>query len=117
MGANPHHVAYIKDVLQKRGYGARLDQDIFIKEVLFEEACPDVLAHIQKKGTAHRSLFFLDQYGWSDVRLETIRTILSTLKNPEILLTFAVDALIDFLSVKTAEWPAAGSADTELGVL
>jgi three-Cys-motif partner protein len=103
---NPQHVAFLTDVLRKRGYGSRLGKDIFVREALFEDACPDVLAHIQKKGTAHRSLFFLDQYGWSDVRLETIRTILGTLKNPEILLTFAVDALIDFLSVKTAETQA-----------
>ena len=59
-----------------------------------------------KKGTAHRSLFFLDQYGWSDVRLATIRRILSELRKPEILLTFAVDALINFLSEKTEETEA-----------
>ena len=100
---NPQHVAFLKDLLLKRGYRSRLEHDIFIRCALFEEACPDILAHIQKKGTAHRSLFFLDQYGWSDVPLATIRTILGTLRNPEILLTFAVDALIDFLSVKTAE--------------
>src|SRR5262245_26093461 len=76
--ANPHHVAFLRDVLQRRDYGARLGRNIFIREALFEEACPDVLAHIQKKGSAHRSLFFLDQYGWSDVRLQTIRTILGT---------------------------------------
>jgi three-Cys-motif partner protein len=102
----PHHVAFLTDVLRKRGYGPRLGQDIFVRQALFEESCAEVLAHIQRKGTAHRSLFFLDQYGWSDVRLQTIRTILGTLKNPEILLTFAVDALIDFLSVKTAETQA-----------
>lgn len=104
--ANPHHIAFLTDVLQKRGYGARLGQDIFIRQALFEDVCPDVLTHIQRKGPAHRSLFFLDQYGWSDVRLQTIRTILATLKNPEILLTFAVDSLIDFLSMKTAETQA-----------
>jgi three-Cys-motif partner protein len=104
--ANPHHVAFLINVLQRRGYGSRLGRDIFVREALFDEVCPDVLAHIQKKGSAHRSLFFLDQYGWSDVRLQTIRTILSRLKNPEILLTFAVDALIDFLSVKTGETQA-----------
>lgn len=104
--ANRYHVAFLRDVLQRRGYGSRLGQDIFVRAALFEEACSDVLAHIQKKGSAHRSLFFLDQYGWSDVRLQTIRTILGTLKNPEILLTFAVDALIDFLSMKTAETQA-----------
>ena len=103
---NAEHIAFLTDMLIKRGYGARLEQDIFVRRALFEDACPDILAHIRKKGTAHRSLFFLDQYGWSDVRLATIRTILGTLKNPEILLTFAVDALIDFLSMKTTETQA-----------
>lgn len=103
---NAHHVAFLRDLLQKRGYQSRIGQDIFIQEKTFDQACPDVIAHIQKKGSAHRSLFFLDQYGWSDVRLETIRSILGALKNPEILLTFAVDALIDFLSVKTSETQA-----------
>ena len=103
---NPQHIAFLNDLLVKRGYGSRLNQDIFVRCAMFEAACPDIVSHIQKKGTAHRSLFFLDQYGWSDVRLATIRSILTALKNPEILLTFAVDALIDFLSDKTAETQA-----------
>lgn len=73
---------------------------------MFEDACHDVVAHIRRKGTAHRSLFFLDQYGWSDVALKTVREIFGTLNNPEVLLTFAVDALIDFLSEKTPETQA-----------
>ena len=96
------HARFLTDALQRRGYGPRLGEDIFVRQATFEEACPDILAHIQKKGTAQRSLFLLDQYGWSDVRFRTIRKILRALKKPEILLTFAVDALIDFLSLKTA---------------
>lgn len=111
--ANRHHVTFLKDILEKRGYGSRFDKDIFIRAALFEDVYPEVLTHIQKKGSAHRSLFFLDQYGWSDVRFETIRSILSNLKNPEILLTFAVDALIDFLSVKTAETQALLNIDLD----
>lgn len=103
---NPNHIAYLRDLLWKRGYGPRLGNDIFVQCALFEDACPDIIASIQKKGTAQRSLFFLDQYGWSDVRWKTIRRILNTLKNPEILLTFAVDALIDFLSQKTEQTQA-----------
>jgi three-Cys-motif partner protein len=103
---NAEHVTFLLDLLKRRGYGSRIGQDIFVNCSLFEDACPAILQHIQKKGTAHRSLFFLDQYGWSDVRLATIRAILGALKNPEILLTFAVDALIDFLSLKTPETQA-----------
>lgn len=100
------HVEFLINVLKGRGYGRRLDHDVFVVCSEFEEACPNILQHIQKKGRAHRSLFFLDQYGWSDVRLATIRTVLGSLKNPEILLTFAVDSLIDFLSEKKTDTSA-----------
>ena len=103
---NAEHVTFLRDLLMRRGYGSRIRQDIFVNCSMFEDACPAILQHIKNKGTAHRSLFFLDQYGWSDVRLATIRTILAALRNPEILLTFAVDSLIDFLSVKTIETQA-----------
>lgn len=103
---NPHHIAFLRNALEARGYGPRIGRDIFLQCLPFEAACSDIIAFIKSKGTAHRSLFFLDQYGWSGVRLSTIRTILESLRNPEILLTFAVDSLIDFLSVKTAETEA-----------
>jgi three-Cys-motif partner protein len=93
------------------GMDQRIGQDIFIRCSTFEDACPAIIEHIRNKGTAHRSLFFLDQYSWSDVRLETIRTILGVLRNPEILLTFAVDALIDFMSTKTTETQALMNID------
>ena len=100
---NADHIAFLEDILTKRGHGARIGQNIILICSTFEEACPSIIERIRAKGRAHRSLFFLDQYGWSDVRLATIRTLLTNLRNPEILLTFAVDALINFLSTKTAE--------------
>jgi len=103
---NANHVAFLNDILVKRGYGHRIGQDIRVICSTFEDAYPTIIEYIKKKGTAHRSLFFLDQYGWSDVRLATLRAILTELKNPEILLTFAVDALINFLSLKTVETEA-----------
>ena len=45
------------------------------------------------------------------MRLETVRTIFEELNNPEILLTFAVDSLIDFLSTKTDETRALMNID------
>ncbi|MBU3890116.1 three-Cys-motif partner protein TcmP [Methylosinus sporium] len=111
--ANPYHVAFLRDLLEKRGYASRLGKNIFVHEALFEDVSGNLIAHIRNKGSANRSLFFLDQYGWSDVRLQTIRSILATLKNPEILLTFAVDALIDFLSVKTADAQALLNIDLD----
>lgn len=96
-----NHIAFLREELIKRGYAERIDRDIHLVHSEFEAACPQIIHRIRSKGTAHRSLFFLDQYGWSDVRLGTLRNILNSLQNPEILLTFAVDALVNHLSEDT----------------
>lgn len=108
---NPDHVDFLRDLLVRRGYLARLDKDIFLRCSTFEDAQTEIVARIGAKGPAQRALFFLDQYGWSDVRFATLRQILGTLAKPEILLTFAVDALIDFLSEKRAETQALAGID------
>lgn len=102
----PEHITFLRDLLKRRGFASRIGRDIFIQCAPFENVCPAILQHIRNKGPAQRSLFFLDQYGWSDVHLDTIRTILSTLRNLEILLTFVVDFLIDHLSLKRRDTEA-----------
>lgn len=108
---NAEHLAYLRDLLVKRGYGPRLDKDIRLIKSTFEEAAPRVIAAIRKKGRAHRSLFFLDQYGWSDVKLATVRKIMGELTNPEIVLTFMVDALINLLCEKNSSIRALSNID------
>ena len=92
------HLECLRDLLVQRGFGHRIGADVHLTHKTFEEAYPEIRDSIKAKGRANRSLFFLDQYGWSDVRLGTIRNILSELRSPEIMLTFAVDALIQYLS-------------------
>lgn len=48
-------------------------------------------------GPAER-FFFLDQFGYRDVPFPIIREILAALKSAEVILTFATDYLIDYLS-------------------
>lgn len=48
----------------------------------------------------NKAIFILDQYGYSDANISTIRNILTSFKNAEIILTFACDSLIDYLSEK-----------------
>lgn len=108
---NPNHVAFLKDELVKRGYGSLLGNKIRVVKSTFEEAIPDVIAAIRRKGTAHHSLFFLDQYGWSDVKLATVRRIMAELDNPEVVLTFMVDSLINLLHDKTSSLSALAAID------
>ncbi len=65
----------------------------------FNEKLPQIINFIKEKskGRRGRCLFFLDQYGYSQIELSQVRKILRLLKS-EVILTFAVDYLIDYLS-------------------
>lgn len=96
--SNPDHIDFLREALRNRGHYSRIGRDIHIVGSKFEAAAPGIIGRIQAKGTAHRSLFFLDQYGWSDVTFRTVRQIMATLKYPEIVLTFMVDNLVNLLN-------------------
>ncbi|WHP07604.1 three-Cys-motif partner protein TcmP [Acinetobacter corruptisaponis] len=51
----------------------------------------------ENKG-GERSIFFLDQYGYSDVKINEINRILKELKNSEIILTFNIDSMFPYFS-------------------
>lgn len=57
-----------------------------------------VIKQIKTKGRKHRAIFLLDQYGYTDVTLANMRKIFRELPNAEIILTFAVDWLADFVN-------------------
>jgi len=57
-----------------------------------------VIKSIQSKGRANRAIFLLDQYGYTDVTLANMRKIFRELPNAEVILTFAVDWLADFIN-------------------
>jgi three-Cys-motif partner protein len=92
--------AFLEDILRRSEYRVLLGDSIHILNAEFEAALPSIIASIRVKSRAHRSIFFLDQYGYGQVSLDTIRTILSSLENPEIIVTFNVDWLINYLSEK-----------------
>ncbi|RJF78064.1 three-Cys-motif partner protein TcmP [Azospirillum cavernae] len=108
---NRNHVAFLTDQLVKRGYSSLIGTKIRLIQSTFEEAIPDVISTIKKKGRAHHSLFFLDQYGWSDVKLLTVRKIMGELANPEVILTFMVDSLINLLHDRTSSLSALAAID------
>ena len=96
--SKPRHIDFLREALRSRGHHGRIGGDIHILTCEFETAAPGIIERIQAKGTAHRSLFFLDQYGWSDVTFRTVRSIMAGLKFPEVVLTFMVDNLVNLLN-------------------
>jgi hypothetical protein len=84
------------------GYGQRIDKDIFLQCGVFQFHIDEVIAHIKKRrGKAGRCIFLLDQYGWSDVPIFLLQKIFRSLPGAEVILTFAVDAMIDYMNTDT----------------
>jgi three-Cys-motif partner protein len=97
------HVEFLKAELHKTEFSNEIGDKIHLTAANFEQHCPSIIAAIKKKGPSNRALFFLDQYGWSDVSFAAIRQIFSELKNPEVIITFSVDSLIDYFQEKTTK--------------
>ena len=92
------YLEFLKNLLTERGYKKQFEHSIFFRNGRFEQHVDDIINHIYaRKGTARRCIFLLDQYGYTDVPLHSIYKIFSRLPKAEILLTFYVDYLIDYM--------------------
>lgn len=65
----------------------------------FSNSLPDIVDKIKKNKGGERSIFFLDQYGYSDVKISEINKILRVLKNSEVILTFNIDSIFPYFSM------------------
>lgn len=99
---DPNGFQLLNQTLIEKGYGQRVNnnQDIYLFQNDFKDKVATIVEDIKKRSPTARSIFLLDQYGYSDVPLELIRYIFAELPGAEILLTFNVDALLNYLNEK-----------------
>ena len=92
------HTNHLQKVLDERGY--QVDNErLVVRNSRFEDTLNDIIAEIRRRQPrAGRSLFLLDQCGFSQVEISLIARIFSELPAAEIILTFAADALTNFLA-------------------
>jgi len=88
----------LKATLELSEFRALLADKIKLLNDEFKNQVGPIISHIRSRGTSCRAIFVLDQLGYTDVPFSSIQSILSQLKNAEVILTFATDALIDYLS-------------------
>lgn len=98
----PAHVDHLRKVLLERGYVPD-DERIVIRNCPFAEAVDGILAELRRRQPgAGRAIFLLDQTGYAQVKLELVARILRELPAAEVILTFATDNLVNYLSDATA---------------
>ena len=91
------HYQCLKKALTDSGHVVD-DDKISIQNREFEDAADEIIDEIKAdQPKSGRSIFLVDQTGYSTVTLDVMRKILDRLPQSEIILTFAMDHLLNFL--------------------
>ena len=92
------HTDHLRKILTERGY--RTDgEGIVVRNCKFEDAVDDIIAEVSRRQPrAGRSIFLLDQSGFSKVGMALVARIFQKLPAAEVILTFASDALVNHLT-------------------
>ncbi len=92
------HADHLRKVLAEREY--QVDgHKIAVYDSSFECVADDIIAEVlRRQPRAGRAIFLLDQTGFKQVDLALVARILKKLPRAEVILTFASDALINFLT-------------------
>lgn len=93
----PAAIDHLRRELIERGYRDSIGVNIHLFTNEFEDVSDRISSDILKRSKSGRSFFLLDQKGYTDVNLSTIRRILNELPKAEVILTFAVDWLINYM--------------------
>lgn len=84
----------LKAVLRQEGFSSLIGERVFVHNSRFEDALPNLLTYLDGRG---RTLFILDQYGYKQVPFDILNSIFTSLKKPEVILTFMYDHLASFV--------------------
>lgn len=94
-----HAYKFLEFELKQRGYESLINDKIFILNAEFQKKSADLVERIVgKTPKAKRAIFLLDQYGYSEIQPSFIQGILRKLPGSEIILTYAVDSLLNYIS-------------------
>jgi three-Cys-motif partner protein len=107
----------LRGQLASAGHLNLLGTDIHLKRSTFVEAYPAIKESIRARThrSVGRSVFVLDQKGYTDVPLATIRDIFTSFTGAEVILTFAVGWLIDYLTDRPETVKSLGPLELSAG--
>ena len=97
---NKEHVHCLRTALEQSEFRDEIGQSISLTTGVSSDILPSVVSQIRGLPGNTRSLFVLDQFGYMDVPMADIQLILQSLQNAEIILTFSIDGLLNYLTDK-----------------
>lgn len=100
--AEQEHLDHLRTVIRAAGYGDGIGTTVKLYQGTFSSHLPEIIADIARNRRKGRSIFLLDQFGYADVPMGAIQSIFDRLPAAEVLLTFSIDALLNYLSESRA---------------
>lgn len=95
--SNKNHIDFLIETIAASEFKELLGKRVFIHHRKFTDLLPLLLSDIRQRQKKGRSIFVLDQLGYSDVPMASIQRIFAALPKAEIILTFSLDALLNYL--------------------
>jgi len=98
--AKRDHTDHLTKVLLERGHVPE-NEDFVVRNGFFEDEVGGIIEAIRRRQPrSGRAIFLLDQTGYSQVELSLVGRIFRELPTAEVILTFAADVLLNFLSAR-----------------
>jgi three-Cys-motif partner protein len=97
---NLQALKHLKWVFEQEGYGEKIrSEQIHLLHGQFETFSEDVIKRAEDRSRrSGKAVFVLDQYGYAKVSLPILQAIFTHLAKAEVILTFNVDSLINYLN-------------------
>ncbi len=97
--ADQSAIDHLRKTLVNHGYESQVEHQIHLIHSKFADAVDRIDQYISSHTPrAKTGLFFLDQYGYSEVPVTLIKKILTGLPKSEVILTFHVDAFATYVN-------------------
>ena len=95
---NSHAVQYLRDTLAAADIPRHLHDSITIEQSASSDALPAIVQKITQWSRAGRSIFLLDQFGYTDAPTRDVRLIYQSLPRSEVIVTYNFGAIYDYMS-------------------
>lgn len=89
---------YLQQLLASRLAADRIGRDVILFRDAFQNVVDPIMDDICRRAGGERAIFLLDQYAYDQVPGALLKSIFTKVKGAEVILTFAVDSLVSFLS-------------------
>ena len=95
---DPNAIDYLRATLEAADIPQHLRNSITVEQSASSDALPAIVRKISEWSRAGRSIFLLDQFGYTDAPTRDVRLIYQSLPRSEVIVTYNFGAIYDYMN-------------------